>query len=60
MSDPLDPREAFRTDSPHWGCMVAPVAEIRVPICPGCTALVEREGDLCPICRDDEERRFHP
>lgn len=26
MTEPLDPREAFKPQSEHWGSMVAPVA----------------------------------
>jgi hypothetical protein len=64
LSPVMSPEEmamAFETVVYHgapWP--IGPVEIRRVPRCHGCTAPVEIDGQLCPLCSEDHTRRFGP
>ena len=51
--------EAFNTQSPHWGSMVSPVAQIvRVKRCEHCGTAPAEVGPLCMMCEDDRREKY--
>ena len=56
---PLCTSEAFRSQSPHWGSMVSPVAQIvRVKRCEHCGTAPAEVGPLCMMCEDDRREKY--
>ena len=57
--EPLDPLEAYRTQSSHWGSMVSPVAQIvRVKRCEHCGTAPAEVGPLCLMCEEDRKEKY--
>lgn len=58
-TDVVDIKEAFLPQSPHWGSMVSPVAQIvRVKRCEHCGAAPAEVGTLCRMCDEDRKEKY--
>ena len=55
----IDTVEAYHPQSPHWGSMVSPVAQIiRVKRCEHCGTAPAKIGPLCRMCEEDRKEKY--